>query len=162
MVKGKYKINRSQHKVKGDKCKEDHPPWVTEHTYNYCDKNQNTKNQKSMNKRIAQSKICRKRKWLRKLKLPQVKWNKKTQDHRSSPDEVTRDQQCTDKSSKDGGSLNIYFWWRRRPRYTSGCSTKLFDSIIRLLDAHTVNLGAKVASQFDCYTLFTCIIDSGG
>lgn len=38
-LKGKKK----QNKFKGVKCKENHKAWVTTHTYEYYDKNQNEK-----------------------------------------------------------------------------------------------------------------------
>ena len=38
------------------KCKEDHPAWVPTHTYEYCDKNPNTKDPKGRDERIAKRK----------------------------------------------------------------------------------------------------------
>lgn len=35
----KYSNNKGQAKNKGNKYKEEHPPWVPAHSYDYCDKN---------------------------------------------------------------------------------------------------------------------------
>lgn len=44
---------KEQFKYKGDKCKEEHPSWVSSHNWEYCDKNPKTKDPKGRDDRIS-------------------------------------------------------------------------------------------------------------
>ena len=56
MAKEKYSGQKFGGKSFGGKCKEDHPSWVPDHNYDYCDKNPNTKDPKGRDERIARRK----------------------------------------------------------------------------------------------------------
>lgn len=55
-IKGKYRYNKNQANIKGDKCKEGHSAWVPQRSYDYCDKNPNTKDPKCRDELIAKRK----------------------------------------------------------------------------------------------------------